>query len=173
MFAALKRESGRRAGKGEKETDLKLEKTFQSLWTSCRTYSQQVAYPIDHQESPICKWCKEQVCCLSSKKPNIDKLRDKLGRNFWDGTFFLLIAVAEPLEANTESSSEEVSYTHFFDSDIFSHLKEFRLCSEPMFEPKPTSLLQDSMRVYKRAHIPFEHGGHVKKEDRITLVAIA
>ena len=88
---------------------------------------------------------------------------DKLRRNFWDGTFFLLITVAEPLEANTESSSEEVSYAHFFDSDIFSQLKEFWLRSEPMFEPKPASLLQDLMRAYhKRAHIPFEHGGHVK-----------
>ena len=28
MFAALKRERGRRAGKWEKETDLKLEKNF-------------------------------------------------------------------------------------------------------------------------------------------------
>ena len=48
----------------------------------------------------------------------MDKLRGQLGE-----TFFLFIAAAEPLEANTESSSEEVSYTCFFDSDIFSQLK--------------------------------------------------
>ena len=34
-----------------------------------------------------------------------------------------LIAAAKPLEANTASSSEEVSYARFFDSDIFSQLK--------------------------------------------------
>ena len=35
--------------------------------------------------------------------------------------------------------------------------------SEPMFGPKPALLLQDLMRTYhKRAHVPFEHGGHVK-----------
>ena len=32
MFAALKRERGRRAGKGEKETDLKLEKKTVQLF---------------------------------------------------------------------------------------------------------------------------------------------
>ena len=35
--------------------------------------------------------------------------------------------------------------------------------SEPMFVPKPALLSQDLMRAYhKRAHVPFEHGGHVK-----------
>ena len=84
MFAALKRER-EKGREREKETDLKLEKekkTFQFLGTPCRTCSQQVAYSqIDRHESPICKWCKEQVRCLSSnsKEPNMDKLRVKLG----------------------------------------------------------------------------------------------
>ena len=39
------------------------------------------------------------------------------------GWNFLLIAAAEPLEANTKSSSEEVSYARFVDLDIFSQLK--------------------------------------------------
>ena len=33
-------------------------------------------------ERPICNWCKEQLRCLSSKEPNTDKLRDKLGEIF-------------------------------------------------------------------------------------------
>ena len=41
---------------------------------------------------------------------------------FWDGTFFLLITAAVPLEINNESSSEEVSYARFFNSDSFSQL---------------------------------------------------
>ena len=61
-------------------------------------------------------------------------------------------------------SSEEVSCARFVDLDIFTNWSEFRLRSEPMFAPKPASLLQDLMRAcHKRAHIPFEHGGCVKK----------
>ena len=83
MFAALKRERGRRAGKGRKRQTWSWKKTFQLLWTPCRTCSQQVAYSqIDRHERPICKWCKEQLRCLSSKEPNTDKLRDKLGEIF-------------------------------------------------------------------------------------------
>ena len=40
-FAALKQER-EKGGEKEKETDLKLEKTFQSPWTPCRICSQQV-----------------------------------------------------------------------------------------------------------------------------------
>ena len=29
--------------------------------------------------SLICKWCKEQIRCLSLKGPNMEKLRGKLG----------------------------------------------------------------------------------------------
>ena len=37
------------------------------------------------------------------------------------------------------------------------------MCSEPMFVAKPALLLQDLMCAYhKRAHVCFEHGGHVK-----------
>ena len=79
----IKMREREKGGERKKETDLKLEKkTFQSLGTPCRTCSQQVAYSqINCHESPICKWCKEQVRCLSSnsKEPNMDKLRDKLG----------------------------------------------------------------------------------------------
>ena len=44
MFAALKMREREKGGEREKETVLKLKKTFQSLWTPCRTCSQQVAY---------------------------------------------------------------------------------------------------------------------------------
>ena len=76
------RGAGGGGGEMEEETDLKLEETLQSPWTPCRTCSQQVAYswpPCLHDKSPICRWCKEQVCCLSMKKPNTDKLCGQLG----------------------------------------------------------------------------------------------
>ena len=70
------REKGRER---KKETELKLEKKLSSrfeLLVGLALNSQ-----IDRHESPICKWRKEQVRCLSSnsKEPNKDKLRDKLG----------------------------------------------------------------------------------------------
>ena len=80
-------------------------KTFQSPWTPC----------------PICRWRRTSSLPFL-ERPNHGSALWQAGRNFWDGTFFLLIAAAEPLEANTESS-EEVSYARFFDLDIFSQLK--------------------------------------------------
>ena len=73
------REKGRER---EKETYLKLER--KKKLSSCfellvRLALNRLLSQIDQHESPICKWCKEQVRCLSSKEPNTDKLRDKLG----------------------------------------------------------------------------------------------
>ena len=81
MFAALKRERGRRAGKGEKETDLKLEKTFQSLWTPCRTCSKQVAYTVKSTAMKVqfASGAKNKFVAFPRKEPNMEKLRDKLG----------------------------------------------------------------------------------------------
>ena len=69
----------------EKGVDL-MEKTFQSAellvglnLNRFLTQLQSNRPPCLHDKSPICKWCKEQVCCLSLKEPNMDKLRGKLG----------------------------------------------------------------------------------------------
>ena len=80
----IKTREREKGGERKKETDLKLEKKKLSSRFELLVglALKQVAYSqIDRHESPICKWCKEQVRCLSSnsKEPNTYKLRDKLG----------------------------------------------------------------------------------------------
>ena len=156
MFAALKRETGRRAGKGRKRQTWSWKKnssrsellvglalnrllTVESTTMKVRFASgvctnKFAAFPRRNQTrmSFVISW--EKV----------------LGWNF--------------LPFNRSSwSSKEDSYARFFDSTFSPNLSEFRLRSEPMFAPKPASLLQDLMHTYhKRAHIPFEHSGRVK-----------
>ena len=118
QFVALKWEGGK-GGEMETETDVKMEKTFQSPWTPCRTCSQQVAYSqTDHHACMI----KVRFAGGAKNKFTAFPQRNQTRISFmvsWEklrGWNFL------PFNCSSRAFGE-VSYARFFDSAIFSQLK--------------------------------------------------